>query len=125
MQIIDDPLQIKFSDSLSEIVSKHWPNIHYFNFDNYSGEEIFAYARQIAQLNEKIIIFMSSEITEVNSKITGWMNFIIRQKSCKILLWQGKNYTIDMMKAAFDRHFEINTVEEVVEQINIILEKQE
>jgi len=114
LKIIKDPLQIEYEDSLKKLLSSKWLSITYFDFDNHSGDEIFALARQLSEQSDRIILFIDCKMPQADGKVAGWLNFIIRQKANIILFCRGENALIDRMKVAFAHHHEISDYPELI-----------
>jgi hypothetical protein len=114
LKIVKDPLQIEYEDSLKKLLESKWPPITYFDFDNHSGDEIFALASQLSEQSKNLILFIDCKIPQADGKIAGWLNFIIRQKANKFLFWRGVNALMDKMKVAFSHHHEISDYPELI-----------
>lgn len=117
LQIIENPLKVSYHNQLEQAITDINPAINFFDFDNFSGDEIYTYARQLAKESNRILIFIDCKNNQAQAKIAQWLNFIVNLKGENILYWKGENVTIDLMKAAFEQKKKIYSTKELIEEI--------
>lgn len=119
LQIIKDPLHLDFHNTTKDVILSRWSSITYFEFDNYSGDEVFTLARKLSKKSKNIVVFTESNLPNADGKISAWLNFILRLESNKLFLWKGKNHLVELMKNAFPKRREIMHLNDLVTAIEL------
>jgi len=116
--ILDDALHIAYTSRVKELMSKQ-NDVFYYELDNFSGEDVRNYAKLLAKESKSIILFIDCKTTTTDQKLATWLNFFLQLKQEKILVWQGDNAIIEQMKSAFDNKIKISDLIQLVQQINL------
>src|SRR5436190_23416675 len=98
-------IYIEITESPSEIYEKpflNWlrntyPDLTVFDFDNHSDPSLFAYAKQVIEKEEKIILVIDSERSIPAPYILPIMEKIVKHKEKCFLLLKGEHESIERM----------------------------